>query len=237
MNTDDMPHILVVDDDQRLRALLQRFLGENGFRVTAAADAAEARLKLGAIAFDLLVLDVTMPGETGFELTEGVRRVSDVPILLLTARGAPEDRIEGFERGADDYLPKPFDPRELLLRVRAMLRRAQPASGQPTLTVALGDAVFDLARGELRKGDETLRLTSGEAALLAALARQPGETMSREDLAAAVGLSPEAGGRAIDVAVVRLRRKIEPDPRAPRFLHTVRGRGYVLWPGAGMAQD
>jgi two-component system phosphate regulon response regulator OmpR len=228
------PHLLVVDDDARLRNLLQRFLSEQGFRVTAAADAAAARQALHSMAFDLLVLDVMMPGESGLDLTEGLRREGhDVPILMLTAAGAPDDRIAGFERGADDYLAKPFDPRELALRIRTILRRSTPAppASPPQVPVQLGPHWYDPERGELRGQDGTQRLTGGEAALLSALARRAGEVLTREEIAAALG-TPEAGERAVDVQVTRLRRKIEPDPREPRFLQTVRHRGYVLKPGS-----
>ncbi len=227
-------HILVIDDDARLRALLQRYLAGEGFRVTTAETAMDARTKLRAIHPDLLVLDVMMPGESGLSLTESLRREpgSDVPVLLLTARGAPEDRIAGFEAGADDYLGKPFEPRELVLRIRALLRRAPaPPPELPHGPIQLGQLSFDVERGELRGLDGVVRLTGGEAALLATLARKPNEVLSREDIAAALGMD-EAGERAIDVQVTRLRRKIETDPREPRFLHTVRGRGYVVKPGA-----
>ncbi|HTW28809.1 MAG TPA: response regulator transcription factor [Acetobacteraceae bacterium] len=228
----DEAHVLVVDDDARLRALLSRYLSEHGFRVTTAENALEARAKLGFVQPDLMVLDVMMAGESGLELTESLRRDdAAVPILLLTARGAPEDRIAGFEAGADDYLGKPFEPRELLLRLRAMLRRAAPPpAAEPLRSVQLGGMDFDLARGELRGPDGTIHLTGGEAALLGALARRPNEVLSREALAQTLGMD-ETGERAIDVQVTRLRRKIEGDPREPRFLHTVRGRGYVLKPG------
>ncbi len=226
-------HILVVDDDARLRNLLSRYLAENGFRVTTAASAAEARDKLRSVAPDLLVLDVMMPGESGLALTESLRadQGEALPVLLLTARSAPEDRIAGFEAGADDYLGKPFDPRELVLRIRAMLRRSAPVQVDlPAIPIRLGEATFDPVRGELRNQDGTVRLTGGEAALLAALAGKPGEVLAREDIAQTLGMD-EAGERAIDVQVTRLRRKIEADPREPRFLLTVRGRGYVLKPG------
>ena len=224
------PHVLVVDDDDRLRRLLQRYLSENGFRVTVANTAADARATMRSVQPDLLVLDVSMPGETGLDLTESMRREkSDVPILLLTARGAPEDRIAGFEAGADDYLGKPFDPYELVLRIRAMLRRV--TTSDPVSDVQLGGLTFDVARGELVGSDGVVHLTGGEAALLGLLARTPGEVLSREAIGQALGMD-EAGERAIDVQVTRLRRKIEADPREPRFLHTVRGRGYVLKPGA-----
>jgi two-component system phosphate regulon response regulator OmpR len=226
-------HLLVVDDDARLRALLQRFLAEQGFRVTAAADAAAARKALSGLAFDLIVLDVMMPGENGLELAESLRREGqEVPIIMLTARGAPDDRIAGLEAGVDDYLGKPFDPRELALRIRTILRRAAPpaATEPPVAPVQIGLRWFDVQRSELRGPDGPVRLTGGETALLSALARRPGEVLSREEIAAALG-TPEAGERAIDVQVTRLRRKIEADPREPRFLQTVRHRGYVLRPG------
>ncbi len=226
-------HILVVDDDARLRALLSRYLAERGFRVTTAADAAEARARLRSVSPDLLVLDVMMPGESGLDLTAALRNEhpGELPVLLLTARGAPEDRIAGFEAGADDYLGKPFEPLELVLRIKALLRRAAPPALAATAPVSLGPLVFDPSRGELRGPDGAIRLTGGEAALLAALIHQPNEVLSREAIAAALGMD-DAGERAIDVQVTRLRRKIESDPREPRFLHTVRGRGYVLKPGS-----
>ena len=230
--TDDA-HILVVEDDARLRERLARYLSEHGFRVTGAADAAEARTHLRFLAPDLMVLDVMMPGETGLSLVEALRHDGNiVPVLLLTARGAPEDRIAGFEAGADDYLGKPFEPMELVLRIRALLRRAPPppSSDAPSGPVRLGALEFDPDRGELRDGTAIIRLTGSEAALLTALARSPNEVLSRDDIAVALGMD-EAGERAIDVQVTRLRRKIETDAREPRFLHTVRGRGYVLKPG------
>jgi two-component system phosphate regulon response regulator OmpR len=227
-------HILVVEDDPRLRERLARYLTGEGFRVTAAGDSAEARTQLRAINPDLMVLDVMMPGESGLDLTQSLRRESNgtLPILLLTARGAPEDRIAGFEAGADDYLGKPFEPRELVLRIRALLRRAPPPAPEaPAGPVRIGDSEFDVERGELRDASGPIRLTGGEAALLTALARKCNEVLSREEIAEALGMD-DSGERAIDVQVVRLRRKIEADPREPRFLHTVRGRGYILKPGA-----
>jgi two-component system phosphate regulon response regulator OmpR len=225
-------HILVVDDDARLRALLSRYLAGEGFRVTTAETATEARDKLRFMHPDMLVLDVMMPGESGLTLTESLRREqgSEMPVLLLTARGAPEDRIAGFEAGADDYLGKPFEPRELVLRIRALLRRAPAQPETPQGPVRLGALRFDVERGELSGPDGVMRLTGGEVALLTALARNPNGVLSREAIAATLGMD-DAGERAIDVQVTRLRRKIEIDPREPRFLHTVRGRGYVLKPG------
>jgi len=230
--SDEASHILVVDDDARLRSLLSRYLSENGFRVSVAAHAAEARDKLRFLQPDALVLDVMMPGESGLALPAALRAENGaVPIVLLTARGAPEDRIAGVESGAAAYLGKPFEPRELVLRLRAMLRRApQMPAEAPSGPVRLGRLEFDTERGELRGPSGVVHLTGSESALLAALAGKPGQVFSREDIAAALGMD-DAGERAIDVQVTRLRRKIEVDPREPRFVHTVRGRGYVLKPG------
>lgn len=227
----ESPHLLLVDDDSRLRGLLSRFLGEQGFRVTTAESAADARDKLRFLDFDLMILDVMMPGETGLSLTESLRsdRAPTMPILLLTARGAPEDVVAGFEAGADDYLGKPFDPRVLLVRIRAMLRRAAPAPS-PAGPLQLGEAIFDAARAELVTPSGRIRLTGAELSLLVAFAARPHEILSREALANVLEMD-EASERAIDVQVTRLRRKIEPDPREPRFLHTVRGKGYILKPG------
>jgi two-component system phosphate regulon response regulator OmpR len=217
-------HILVVDDDERLRALLGKYLTDNGYAVTSAADAAEARDQLAALVPDLIVLDVMMPGESGIDLTRSLRAKSGVPILLLTAMGAAPDRIAGLESGADDYLSKPFEPRELLLRIAGILRRA-PRDAEARL-VRFGAFVFEPLRGELRKGEATIHLTAAEAQLLALLAGAAGEPLSREDLAGRTGAMP----RAVDVQVTRLRKKIEANPRRPRYLQTVRGRGYVFWP-------
>jgi two-component system, OmpR family, phosphate regulon response regulator OmpR len=223
----ESPHILVVDDDARLRRLLARYLTEHGFIVTIAEDAADARGKLGSFAFDLIVLDLMMPGESGLAFAADLRKRSGVPILMLTAMGEPEDRIAGLEGGADDYMAKPFEPRELLLRIGNILRRAPQADAQPS-EVRMGEMVFHLDREELRCGDEPVKLTSVETALMAALARRSGVPLSREEL---IELTGAAGGdRAVDVQVTRLRRKIERDPREPRYLQTVRGRGYVLKP-------
>ena len=221
---EDAPHILVVDDDNRIRELLKRYLSENGFRTSIAKDAREARALLGSVDFDLLILDVMMPGESGFDLTKSVRTASNVPILLLTARGLPEDRIEGLERGADDYLSKPFEPRELLLRISALLRRVRPVALNRK-ELSFGACTFSVGRGELRKNGELVKLTSGETALLKALAQKPGEPISRFALAEQTSTAME---RSVDVQVTRLRKKIEEDPRTPIYLQTVRGVGYVL---------
>ncbi|HWI26851.1 MAG TPA: response regulator transcription factor [Stellaceae bacterium] len=221
------PHLLVVDDDARLRELLRRYLIDQGFRVTTAGDAAEARARLASIAFDLLVLDVMMPGENGLELTRSLRRESRLPILLLTAMAEPEDRINGLEHGADDYLAKPFEPRELVLRIRNILQRV-PQPVVPSAELRFGSCRLDLARGELYRGVEAVHLTAAETALLMALARRPGEAISREALSEEAQFSGNV--RTVDVQVTRLRRKIERDPKFPRYLQTVRGTGYVLKP-------
>ncbi len=226
-------HILIVDDDQRIRSLLKQFLIKNGYLVTEARDAAHARKILAGLAFDLLIIDVMMPGEDGFSLTAGIRDQVEAPILLLTARGETADRITGFEAGADDYLPKPFEPRELLLRVAAILRRAAivPVQDEPPKTLSLGDTRYDISRGELWRGEDLVRLTSTEAALMRVFARTPNEALSRarlvEELGGAAGGAQE---RAVDVQITRLRRKIETDPKNPRYLQTVRGEGYMLTP-------
>ncbi len=220
-------HLLVVDDDEKLRALLQRYLATSGFRVTAAQNAADAHALMKSIAFDLLIVDVMMPGETGLEFTRNVRSNSQVPILILTARGEPEDRIAGLEFGADDYLPKPFEPRELTLRVNALLRRAVPPSRSAHAEVRMGDAVFDPERAQLKRKGKPVHLTSSEAALLQLFAANAGRAFSRTDLCTRLGVTLE---RSIDVQVTRLRRKIEEDPKLPLYLQTVRGVGYVLVP-------
>jgi two-component system phosphate regulon response regulator OmpR len=225
----DKPHILVVDDDTRLRELLRSFLSRNGFRVSVAGHAAEARLRLAALDFDLIVLDVMMPGETGLDFAAELRRTDDVPILMLTAMGDTKDRIAGLETGVDDYLGKPFEPRELLLRIQSVLRRNRPAAGTPAETqrhISFGQYQFDLELGELVHNGKRISLTDAETALLRALAGRIGEVLSRETLCKSIGAA--VNERAIDVQVTRLRRKIEPDPSFPRYLRTVRGQGYRL---------
>jgi two-component system phosphate regulon response regulator OmpR len=218
------PHVLVVDDDARLRDLLRQFLGRNGFTVTTAADAVEARARLAAFAFDLAVIDVMMPGESGLELTRHLRATGALPVLLLTARAETSDRIAGLSAGADDYLVKPFEPDELLLRVRAILRRAPPPPA--AAQVAFGPFRFSPTREELLRDGVPVRLTTAEAALLRVLAERADSAVSREDLVARARV--DGGERTIDVQVTRLRRKIEEDPRNPRWLQTVRGAGYIL---------
>ena len=229
MLSDDTPHILVIDDDTRLRELLRKYLSDNGFWVTTAADAAEARRRMEGLYFDLLVLDRMMPGEDGLSFARKLRPESDIPILMLTAMGEVEARIDGLEAGVDDYLSKPFEPRELLLRIRTILRRAEAAKAStPSERIRLGCAEYDPERGFLTVDGEPMRLTSAEASLLSALSAEPGSVLSRDELTRRCAI--DGGERAIDVQVTRLRRKIEPDPRVPQYLQTVRGRGYVLRP-------
>ncbi|MGF1461897.1 MAG: response regulator [Maricaulaceae bacterium] len=219
-------HLLVVDDDDRIRTLLKQFLCREGFRVSVAADACGARALLQGLAFDLVVLDVMMPGEDGLALTNALRAdpdTTDTAIILLTARGEADARIAGLRAGADDYLPKPFEPEELLLRIRAVLKRAGTA---PLIEcVAFGACTYRLGAHELTRAGDSLHLTEAEAALLSTLASRPGDVVAREDLR---GRGSAAHDRSIDVQVTRLRRKIEDDPRLPRFLQTVRGEGYRL---------
>jgi two-component system phosphate regulon response regulator OmpR len=230
-------HLLIVDDDERIRGLLQKFLIRSGFWVSAARDAAHARRLLQGLDFDLIVLDVMMPGEDGISFTRSLREERDIPILLLTAKGETENRIAGLEAGADDYLPKPFEPKELLLRINAILRRAPPADAAASRpkVLHLGTVRYDVERGELWQGDHPVRLTATEAQLMRIFAAHPGEALSRtrlvDDLGRGNGKDGEqAQERAVDVQITRLRRKIESDPRQPRYLQTVRGSGYMLAP-------
>jgi len=222
---DDAPHILLIDDDSRIRDLLQRFLGENGFRVTVAKDAEEARRRLSGLEFDLLILDVMMPGESGIELAKDLRRSKSVPILMLTARSDIEDRIEGLDAGVDDYVSKPFEPRELLLRIYAILRSGGPKPKMTLEVLSFGPFQYNAERGELKRNDEHIRLTDREKQILNTFAERPGQTVARTDL---VGADAALGERTIDVQVNRLRRKIEEDPGNPLYLQTVRGIGYRL---------
>jgi two-component system phosphate regulon response regulator OmpR len=227
---DDAAHLLIVDDDRRIRALLSRFLTEQGYRVTTASDAATATACLRGLTFDLIVLDVMMPDENGFAFAARLRRESSeraqVPILMLTARTDPRDRVEGFEAGVDDYLGKPYEPRELSLRIASILRRAKPHPPPGPLTqVRFGDFTFDLERGELRQRDEIVRLTDRERDMLRLLATNAGSSVSREMLA---GSGMAGNERTVDVQVNRLRRKIERDPANPLHLQTARGAGYRL---------
>lgn len=231
--TADQSHILIVDDDERIRGLLQQFLIKSGFLVTSARDAEHARRILSGLEFDLIVLDVMMPGEDGISLCRDLRRRIATPILLLTARAETSDRIAGLEAGADDYLGKPFEPKELLLRIAAILRRspaAEPAIVKPKV-IHLGAVRYDVERGEMWRGDEIVRLTSTESQLMKIFASNLSEPVSRAQLVADLSHSgTQTQERAVDVQITRLRRKIEDDPRQPRYLQTVRGAGYMLAP-------
>lgn len=225
-------HLLIVDDDERIRGLLQKFLVRNGYLVSVARDAAQARRILGGLEFDLIVMDVMMPGEDGVTLTRELRKRMGTPILLLTARGEAANRIEGLEAGADDYLVKPFEPKELLLRINAILRRvpAVRAAEPVRQVIHLGAVRYDLDRGEMWRGEAPVRLTATEALLMRVFAAAPGVAISREKLVSEAGGEEAAQERAVDVQITRLRRKIEDDPKAPRYLQTVRGEGYMLQP-------
>lgn len=240
--SDTPAHLLVVDDDERIRSLLQKFLIRAGFLVTVARDAAQARRLLAGLEFDLAILDVMMPGEDGVSLTRDLRKTSAMPILLLTARGETSHKIDGFEAGADDYLIKPFEPKELVLRISAILRRApSPAARAVPKVLHMGAVRYDMDRGELWRGGDLVRLTATEAALMRAFSAEQGKPISRERLAggmAAAAAGGDASGdanggggeRAVDVQITRLRRKIEADPKQPRYVQTVRGEGYMLQP-------
>jgi two-component system phosphate regulon response regulator OmpR len=223
---DNAPHILVVDDDQRIRDLLARYLHENGFRVTTAIDVASARAAMRGLAFDVVILDITMPGEeSGLDLARDLKAVSTVPICMLTARAEPEHRIEGLEVGVDDYVAKPFEPRELLLRLQNIMKRGKGPSG-PRDEIRMGDYTFHVERGELRRGEESIKLTERERDLLRQFAQRPGMPIARHELSADESTGTE---RAVDVQINRLRRKIESDPANPVYLQTVRGKGYILY--------
>ena len=223
---DDAAHLLVVDDDTRIRGLLNRYLMDQGFRVTVAADAAEARRKLESLHFDLMILDIMMPGESGLSLTESLKESrGNLPVILLTARSEADARIAGLEAGAEDYLSKPFDPRELVLRINNILRRFMPANAPKIDQVIFGPFTFSIARKELRRGAEVIRLTDREQEIMVLFALKAGDTIPRHEL---ISDESEVGERTIDVQINRLRRKIEDDPGNPAWLQTVRGIGYRL---------
>jgi len=226
-------HLLIIDDDERIRGLLQKFLARNGFWVSAARDAAHARRILSGLDFDLIVCDVMMPGEDGISFIKSFREEKATPVLLLTAKGETEHRITGLEAGADDYLAKPFEPRELLLRINAILRRvpAEDADAALPKMLSLGPVRYDVEKGKLWQGEEPVRLTATESQLMRIFAACPGEAVSRAKLVEDLGRDRgQAQERAVDVQITRLRRKIESDPKQPRYLQTVRGAGYMLAP-------
>ncbi len=226
-------HLLIIDDDERIRGLLRKFLMRNGFLVTAARDAAHARRILTGLDFDLIVLDVMMPGEDGMSLTRAIRETSMTPILLLTAKGETDDRIAGLEAGADDYLAKPFEPKELLLRINAILRRMPELDEMEAVPkiLHLGPVRYDIDRGEMWEGENLVRLTATEAQLMRIFSANPGEPISRTRLVEDLGRDKgQAQERAVDVQITRLRRKLEENPKQPKYLQTVRGAGYMLAP-------
>ncbi|WP_075997005.1 response regulator [Salaquimonas pukyongi] len=225
---DDAPHLLVIDDDRRIRELIRRYLAERGFRITVAADAAEARRHLAGLEFDLLIVDVMMPGETGLSLTRDIKEKNDVPVLMLTALAETENRIDGLESGADDYLPKPFDPRELVLRINNILKRTSRPETPAVENVSFGPFQFSVTRRELKRDGQLIRLTEREQEIMIVFASRMGETVARHEL---LSEGSDAGERKIDVQINRLRRKIETDPGDPKWLQTVRGIGYRLFPG------
>ncbi|MEM7490686.1 MAG: response regulator [Pseudomonadota bacterium] len=233
--SDEVPnhqaHVLLVDDDERIRTLLQKFLVRNGYLTTAGRDADHARRLLAGLDFDIAILDVMMPGDDGVTLCAEIRETRDMPILLLTAKGETGDRISGLEAGADDYLTKPFEPKELLLRMKAILRRAPQAPGAVPKMLQLGPIRYDMERGEMFQGQDPVRLTATETSLMRIFAATPHEPVSRTTLVEKLGRDGELSGeRAVDVQITRLRRKLEPDPKQPRYLQTVRGEGYMLAP-------
>ncbi len=227
---DDARHVLVVDDDQRIRELLVYYLHNNGYRVSAAGDTAGARSAMRGLSFDVLILDVMLPDGSGLDLAREVRRDSNVPILMLTAMAEKEDRVAGLETGVDDYITKPFEPRELLLRLNNILRRYDPKEGSRE-EVRMGPILFHIGRGELKKGDLPIKLTERERDMLRQFAVRPGVAIARHELVGVSAGSADttASERAVDVQINRLRRKIEPDPANPTYLQTSRGRGYVLY--------
>jgi two-component system phosphate regulon response regulator OmpR len=222
---DDAPHILVVDDDSRIRQLLSRYLADRGFRVTTAGAATEARHRLSGLAFDVLIVDVMMPGEDGMSFVKGLRATTNVPVLMLTALSESESRVQGLEAGADDYVPKPFDPRELVLRINNILKRSTPPARPLVEQVSFGPFLFNRATQELKRGSETIHLTERERQILSIFTAVPGDTVPRDKLTGGQG---PAGDRTVDVQINRLRRKIEADPANPLYLQTVRGIGYRL---------
>ena len=229
-------HLLIVDDDERIRGLLQKFLMRHDYMATVARDAAQARRLLKGLAFDLIVLDVMMPGEDGLSLCRDIRASQDTPILLLTARGEAGDRISGLEAGADDYLAKPFEPKELLLRINAILRRMPKPVQEPSLpqVVHMGPIRYDIERAEMWHGTQPVRLTTTEAALMRIFGAAPNRAITRTELVGLLNRDKSGGDqvqdRAVDVQITRLRRKIEMNPKEPRYLQTVRGAGYMLAP-------
>ncbi len=217
-------HILVVDDDDRIRDLIKQYLNDNSFMVSSAIDSADAKVKLAQFRFDLIVLDVMMPGQSGFELTKEIKNIMNVPIILLTAKGEVENRIQGLELGADDYLGKPFEPKELLLRINNILSKNKKLNLKEITSV--GSAKIDLNKMTIKLNDQTKKLNVVEKKVLVEMLSSPGKTFSRLQIGKISNISQE---RSIDVMITRLRQKIEVDPKNPKYLQTIRGSGYVLW--------
>ena len=217
-------HILVVDDDDRIRELVKEYLEENQFLVTTAKDAQDAKKKIEIVKFDILILDIMMPGESGLSLTKEIKKNNPTPIILLTAKGEVKDRIEGLELGADDYLGKPFEPKELLLRIKNILNKTQiPALPEE---IYIGNVLINLKKLSIKIDNQTKKINPQEEKVLEKMLRSPGKVFSRDDIGKIINISKE---RTIDVMITRLRQKIESNPKNPKYLQTIRGSGYVLW--------
>ena len=217
-------HILVVDDDDRIRELVKQYLNENKFLVTTAKDALDAKRKIEIVKFDIIILDIMMPGESGLSLTQEVKKNNPTPIILLTAKGEVEDRIEGLELGADDYLGKPFEPKELLLRIKNILEKTQKTTLPKE--IYLGSALINLEKLNIKIDNQIRKINTNEKKVLEKMLESPGKVFSRNDIGKTINLSKE---RTVDVLITRLRQKIETNPKKPKYLQTIRGSGYVLW--------
>jgi two-component system phosphate regulon response regulator OmpR len=225
MNIEDKKHILIVDDDDRIRELIKEYLQNNNFYTTTAKNSEDAKNKIKLIKFDLIILDIMMPGQSGLELSKEIKETSDQPIILLTAMGGTSDRISGLETGADDYLPKPFEPKELLLRIKNILKRVKKNKNLNPI-LKFGVIKVDLEKMSIKSKKGETKLNSAEKLLLENMILSVGQIFHREQISKIVHLSKE---RAVDVMITRLRQKIEPDPKNPKYLQTVRGNGYILW--------
>ena len=218
-------HILIIDDDEKIRDLLKQYLKNNNFFVSTAINASDAEEKLKIIKFDLAIIDIMMPGKDGLQLTKEIREKIDLPIILLTAKGEPEDRVRGLELGAEDYLPKPFEPKELLLRIKNVIKRIKK-NKHVIISIKIGKAHVNIKKMEIQKEKKIIKINASEKILLENMISSAGKIFSREEISKITNLTQE---RSIDVLVTRLRQKIEPDPKNPKYLQTVRGTGYVLW--------
>lgn len=218
-------HILIIDDDEKIRDLLKQYLKNNNFFISTAINASDAEEKLKIIKFDLAIIDIMMPGKDGLQLTKEIREKIDLPIILLTAKGEPEDRVRGLELGAEDYLPKPFEPKELLLRIKNVIKRIRKNKYVIT-SIKIGKASINMKKMEIQKEKKVIKINASEKILLENMIGSAGKIFSRKEISKITNLTQE---RSIDVLVTRLRQKIEPDPKNPKYLQTVRGTGYVLW--------